>query len=145
MGALWKILSGPASGLIDSIGKIIDNVTTTDAEKLEAQRKLVEIERSFQEKVMELDQQWAQTQADVIKTETNSQSMLARNWRPILMLVFTYIVAHNFVIAPLFHLSAVPIPPDMWELLRLGIGGYIVGRSAEKIAPQVTEIFAGKK
>lgn len=69
-----------------------------------------------------------------------SQSWLARSWRPLTMLTFTYIIAHSFVLAPLFGLEVLPIPPDMWELLKLGMGGYIIGRSAEKIAPAVLQL-----
>ncbi|MCS7280543.1 MAG: hypothetical protein NZ583_02795 [Desulfobacterota bacterium] len=38
-----------------------------------------------------------------------------------------------FRFAPLFRLPSLEIPPDMWTLLEIGIGGYVVGRSAEKI------------
>lgn len=145
MGKLWSLVTGPAGNVIEQIGGVIDKFVTTGEEKLEAQRELVKIERDFQMKVMELDQKWAETQADVIKSEAQSASWLARNWRPILMLVFTYIVAHNFVIAPIFGVASVPIPPDMWELLRIGMGGYIVGRSIEKVAPAVTEIVTSRK
>lgn len=142
---LGSLIGGPLKDLISGVGDVVDKFVTTDKEKLEAQRALLEIERGFQTKMAELDGEWAKTQASIINAETNSQSWLARNWRPLLMLVFTYIVAHNFVIAPIFHLSAVPIPPDMWDLLRIGMGGYIVGRSLEKIAPKVTEIVTANK
>ena len=54
------------------------------------------------------------------------------------MLVFVYIVAHNYIIAPIiamFYPSMVhlEVPPDLWDLLKLGIGGYIVGRTGEKM------------
>lgn len=143
--SITSILSSPLSDLVASVGNVIDKLTTTDEEKLEAQRKLVEIERNFQLEMAKLDGEWAKTQADVITSEAKSESYLARNWRPILMLVFTYIVGHNYVIAPIFHLASVPIPPDMWELLRLGMGGYIMGRSVEKIAPVVADIVTNKK
>jgi len=43
-----------------------------------------------------------------------------------------YIVAHNYVISPIFGVVSVPVPEPLWDLLKLGVGGYIVGRSAEK-------------
>ncbi len=48
------------------------------------------------------------------------------------MLTFTYVVAHNYIIAPLFSLTPPRSPPDMWELLKLGVGGYITGARVEK-------------
>jgi hypothetical protein len=147
MGGLLKFLGGPIGSLVKEIGGVIDNLSTTSEEKLEAQRKLLELQRSFQTKVMEVDVQFAAEQAKVIAAEVESGSYLARNWRPILMLTFTYIIAHNFVIAPLFSVASVPVPEPMWELLKIGMGGYIFGRSAEKIIPGVTEavIEARKK
>lgn len=145
MGALLKVLSSPLGDLVKNVGGIIDNLNTSDAEKLEAQRKLVELQLAFQTHVADLEGEFAKAQASVIGAEAGSASWLARNWRPILMLVFTYIVAHNYVIAPLFHIDAVPIPPDMWELLRIGMGGYIVGRSLEKVAPAVAQVVTANK
>jgi hypothetical protein len=145
LGSIVSGLAEPISALVNSVGGVISKFVTTDKDKLEAQRELVELERGFQLKVMELDAQWAAQQADVIKAETNSQSWLARNWRPILMLVFTYIIFHNYVLAPLFGLGKADIPPDMWQLLKLGISGYIMGRSAEKVAPKVVEMFGSNR
>lgn len=150
MGGIFDFLKSPIGDLIDKVGVVVDRFVTTGDDKLKAQFELVKLERDFQMQVMQLDQQWAATQADVIKSEANSQSWLARNWRPILMLVFTYIVAHNFVFAPVLSafttkIQPVPLPPEMWDLLKIGMGGYIVGRSVEKIAPHVTEIVTNKK
>jgi hypothetical protein len=145
-GFLGKLFGAPVADLVKSVGGIIDNLNTSDAEKLEAQRKLVELQLGFQGKLADLEGEWAKTQAGVITAEANSQSWMARNWRPLLMLVFTYIIAHNYVIAPIFHITSVPIPPDMWTLLNVGVGGYIGGRSFEKVAPAIaTAIVTAKK
>lgn len=136
MKGLWDFIAGPATSLVDSVGGVIDNLHTSDDEKNEAKRKLAQIERGFYGQVVEADTEWVKAQASVIQAEANSQSWLARNWRPILMLVFTYIIAHNFVIAPMFSIEAVEIPPNMWDLIKIGIGGYVIGRTTEKILPQ---------
>jgi hypothetical protein len=78
-------------------------------------------------------------QGGVIKAEASSQSWMASNWRPILMLSFTAIIVVNYLVVPIaqwFGVNEVPLvlPPDMWALLKIGVGGYIVGRSGEKIA-----------
>lgn len=135
VGKLLDWIGGPVTGLVSSVGGVIDNMHTSGEEKLEAQRALLEIERSFQGQLLEAEASFAKSQAEVLKTEIASSSWLAANWRPILMLVFTYIIAHNFVIAPLFSIEYLEIPIQMWELLKLGIGGYIGGRTLEKILP----------
>lgn len=49
------------------------------------------------------------------------------------MLIFALIILYAYVLAPLAGLPSVPIPGDMWALLQIGFGGYILGRSAEKV------------
>lgn len=146
MGGILKFLTGPIGELVKGVGGIIDNVSTTSEEKMQAQARLNEIANAFTLQLAALDTQFAVEQAKVVTAEANSESYLARNWRPILMLTFTYIIAHNFVIAPIFGLGSLTVPEQMWELLKIGMGGYIFGRSAEKIVPAVTEtIIASKK
>ena len=144
MGGLLKILGSPLTELVKGIGGVIDSVTTTSEEKLSAQAKLLELQTAFTVKLTELDTQFAAEQAKVVIAEATSESWMTRNWRPILMLTFTYIIFHNFVLVPMFSLPKVDIPPDMWVLLKLGIGGYIGGRSAEYIAEQVGKGMASK-
>ena len=61
------------------------------------------------------------------------------------MLTSTAIVGWNFLIAPLIELAvllstndqvplSIPLPEQLWNLLMIGVGGYVVGRSGEKIA-----------
>ena len=74
---------------------------------------------------------------DIIVAEAKSESWIARNWRPITMLVFVFIIFNNFVLVPYgtafgFPMPSVMLPPDMFALLKIGLGGYVVGRSAEK-------------
>jgi hypothetical protein len=137
MGTLGKILSAPFGDLFKNVTEVIDNLNTSGEEKLEAQRKLLELERGFQVKIAEIDATNAKTAAEVIIAETKSESWAARNWRPITMLTFTYIIAHNYIFAPMFSLTVLSIPTDLWELLKIGMGGYVLGRTAEKIVPQV--------
>ena len=76
-------------------------------------------------------------QTDIIIAEAKG-NWLQRSWRPILMLSFGFIVIYVKFIAPLFGFTIPPLENEFWDLLQLGIGGYVVGRSAEKIAKSVT-------
>lgn len=139
MGKLLGFLKGPISETLASVDGILGKFITDPEEKLKAQLELARIETEFQEKVMAADVEWAKTQASVIEAETTSQSWMARNWRPILMLVFTFIIAFNYILAPIFSLKVLPPPDQLWELLKIGMGGYIMGRSAEKIVPDIVK------
>ena len=73
----------------------------------------------------------------IITAEANSQSWLARNWRPMVMIMFASIIANNYILYP--YMQAIfgwgvelETPPDLWALMKIGLGGYIVGRSAEQ-------------
>lgn len=70
--------------------------------------------------------------ASIIVAEAQGESWLQRNWRPLLMVLFGAIIANNYMLVPIFGTPAAEIPPDMWDLLKLGVGGYVVGRTAEK-------------
>lgn len=75
---------------------------------------------------------------DVVIAEIKGDSWLQKNWRPMLMCVFGAIILNNHLIYPYLKMfwSAAPkledLPQHMWELLKIGVGGYIVGRSVEK-------------
>lgn len=78
-----------------------------------------------------------QGQIDIIQEEAKSEHWLTANWRPLTMLTFVVIIANNYILYPYLSLfwpeaPQLSIPPDMWDLLKIGLGGYVVGRSAEK-------------
>lgn len=76
-------------------------------------------------------------QAKAVLGEIQGGSWLQRNWRPILMIVIVAIVANNYLIFPYVHLftdkvAMLELPEKLFNLMTVGVGGYIVGRSAEK-------------
>jgi hypothetical protein len=82
---------------------------------------------------------------DVIVAEAQSGSYAARNWRPHLMYFLMALLAWIAVVAPLAGLakdttgSLRDVPPEVWQLLMIGMGGYIIGRTGEKIAETFAE------
>lgn len=124
-----KILNFLTGNVLKEIGNVIDNIFTNDEERLQAKNELTRI---IQSKELELQKM----QTDVIVAEANG-NWLQRSWRPILMLAFGFIVIYVKFIAPLFGFTIPELEEDFWNLLQIGIGGYVVGRSAEKIADKV--------
>ena len=125
------------SGLLGSAGKIFDNMHTSGEEKLAAQATFMRIQGEILTMVAETESKLVEAQSTIIVAEAKSQSWLARSWRPMLMTLFGYVVAHNYVVAPLTGADFLPIPPEMWGLLKLGIGGYVGGRTIEKVLPGI--------
>lgn len=120
---------------------LVDKFFTSDEERASAKLKLLEMEQNG-----ELQQ--LATSANVVTAEAESEHFLTANWRPITMLVFVAIIGNNYLLYPYLSLfwSAAPaleIPPDMWGLLKLGLGGYVVSRGAEKVTKEAMK-YRGK-
>lgn len=79
----------------------------------------------------------------IVKTEAASAHWLAANWRPIVMLTFT-----GLIVARWFGWAAPNLSQDeylkLWDIVQLGLGGYVIGRSAEKIIPSVAAAIKNK-
>lgn len=91
-----------------------------------------------------------QAASNIIVAEAKGESWMQRNWRPLTMLSFVFIIVNNYVLAPYSTLFGIviptlAIPPGMWGLLQLGIGGYIASRGAEKIATTIAPAVAMKR
>lgn len=125
-----KILDWFNGGVIKQIGDVIDDLFTSDEERANAKIKVLEVLKQQQLELQKL-------QTEIIVAEA-SGNWLQRSWRPILMLSFGFIVIYVKFVAPLFDLKIPELENEFWNLLQLGIGGYVVGRSAEKIADKIT-------
>jgi hypothetical protein len=77
-------------------------------------------------------------QADIIRAEAASEHWLAANWRPLLMLTFGALIVARWFGWAAPELSEAEYL-KLWSIVEFGIGGYVVGRSAEKIAPAIAE------
>lgn len=77
-----------------------------------------------------------QAAAGIVKTEAASSHWLAANWRPITMLTFV-----GLIVARWFGFSAPGLSEAealaLWDIVQIGLGGYVVGRTVEKVAPVV--------
>ena len=74
--------------------------------------------------------------AKIIQTEAASTHWLAANWRPLVMIVFC-----GLIVARWFGWAAPNLSEaeylKLWSIVEFGLGGYVVGRSVEKIAPSI--------
>jgi hypothetical protein len=131
MGLFDKIKGNFIKQIGDSINGIIDNVVTNDEERMKLKNSVTKTVTGFVDKL-------ASYQKEVLKTEL-SGNWLQRSWRPIVMLGFGFIVMYAKFIAPAFDLPTAELEPEFWKLLTLGIGGYIIGRSGEKMVHKVAD------
>lgn len=120
-----KILEFLGGNVVKEVGKVIDNLFTSEEERIKAKNEIFKV---LKEKELELQKM----QTDIIIAEAKG-NWLQRSWRPILMLSFGFIVIYVKFIAPLFDLRIPELENEFWNLLQLGIGGYVIGRTGEKM------------
>jgi hypothetical protein len=127
MNLLKKIFSGAGSNLIESVGGVIDNLVTTDEEKLEAKRKLKEM-------IMNHEVQMEKQITDRWTADMNSDSWLSKNVRP-MVLIFLIICTMLliFIDAGAVKFEVEEKWTDLLQLVLITvIGAYFGGRTAEK-------------
>ena len=99
------------------------------AEKLKSQLNTQLLQSSTQE---------FKAAAAIVEAEAKA-NWFAASWRPMLMYVLIFILVWNYIVGPIvkvFTGSVITfeLPSDVWTLLNIGLGGYVVGRSGESIA-----------
>ena len=117
--------------LFTPINRIIDELHTWDEERATRRAEAAKL----QNEALALERERLAAQAGLVAAEAGGASWLQRNWRPITMLSFL-----GLVVADAFGLLAFRLADQAWLLLQIGLGGYVVGRSVEKISPQITSI-----
>ena len=75
-------------------------------------------------------------QAQIVQAEAQSQNWLASSWRPITMLTFVVLIVARWFGWAAPNLSEAEYL-KLWDIVQLGLGGYVIGRSVEKIVPSV--------
>ena len=134
-------MSGPLSflsGLIKPVTELVDNLHTSDEERLEAKGVLLELQTGLMSQTLAYEQKLAESQASIIVAEATANSWLTRTWRPITMLTFVFLVVYS-------QFTGTEISPDMWTVIKIGLGGYLGGRSVEKSVGAITEVMKRKE
>ena len=128
MSILTKIFSAGASDLIGSIGGVVDNLTTSKEEKLEAERKIKELVSNYE---VEMEK----TITDRWKSDMASDSWMSKNVRP-LVLIFLVVstILLVFIDAGVIAFEVKASWVDLLQLVLITvIGAYFGGRSLEKV------------
>ena len=130
-----KILGNAAETACDVIDQFVADKDLAANLKAEARMRMMEVDVTKYAAQLE-------AQKATLVAEITGESWIQRNWRPTVMMMFAAIIANNYIIFPYLSLfdfskeavTQLDLPEVMWECLKLGLSGYIVGRSAEKIA-----------
>ena len=122
---------GPAilAALAPILGQVIGSLFPDPTEKAKAEAEMM---RQLLASQAEIEK----ATSEIIKTEAASDHWLAANWRPITMLTFVALIVARWFGWAAPNLTE-PEYLKLWSIVEIGIGGYVIGRSFEKVVPSV--------
>ena len=128
MSILNKIFSTGATELIKGVGGVIDNLTTTEEERLTAEEKIKDMILGYESEMQrQVSERW--------KSDMNSDSWLSKNVRPvtlIFLIICTMLLI--FIDAGFLNFDVKDSYVDLLQLVLITvIGAYFGGRSLEKV------------
>ena len=117
------------AGIFKPAAELVDKLHTSDDERLKAKGHLLDVQAAAMQRVFDYETSRIEGQQKIVAAEAKSEHFIVAAWRPITMLTFLALA-----VGDTFGFFATPLRDEAWALLQLGIGGYVVGRSGEKIA-----------
>ena len=132
-----SMLGGPAGGAVGSMLASALGVDNTP----DAVANAIKTDPQAAIKIRQIEAQLEQTRLEVrgqaVQAEAKGESWLQRNWRPLTMVWFSFLVgAYWFGYTPEKLSDAAVL--SLFGLIKLGLGGYVIGRSAEKITKEIS-------
>src|SRR6056297_1396766 len=121
------------------LGKAVDNVL---GRFFEDKDQAAQAAQELRLAMLEHEQTAQQVARDVVVSEAKSEHWITSAWLPLVMIMFAVMIGNNYIIAPyldaIFGTSVMfDMPEQAWSLLSVGLGGYVLGRSGEKIAGEL--------
>jgi hypothetical protein len=100
--------------------------------------KSIEVEKEIKLALLEHTGSLEDLRGKIVLEEAKSSNWLTAAWRPLLMMVVVLIIACNYLLFPIIaifypEMITLELPQELWQLLTIGVGGYVVGRSGEKM------------
>ena len=122
-------------GAIAPLAKVLFSTIEKAVPDKDLQEKL---KAQLQTQLLQSHTQELTAAAKIIEAEAKA-GWFASSWRPLLMYVLIFILVWNYVIGPVIKVFtgaviSFELPGDVWTLLNVGLGGYVIGRSAESVA-----------
>ena len=129
---------------IPVIGKVLESVFGIIDKSIEDKDRAAELKAAIQMQVMQMDHteivETLKAQRDIVVEEAKGAGILQRNWRPITMLTFVALVVARWMGWTVPGITE-PLELKLMNIIEIGLGGYVIGRSAEKIATSVVPML----
>jgi hypothetical protein len=133
-------------GAVAPLAKILFNTIEKSVPDKDLQEKL---KAQLQTQLLQSNTAELQAAAKIVEAEAKA-GWFASSWRPLLMYVLIFILVWNYILGPVIKVFtgaviSFELPGDVWTLLNVGLGGYVVGRSAESVARTMANRPANKQ
>jgi len=124
--SIFSAIGNFISGLFEPAANLIDNLHSSEEEKLQLRNKFAEIQASVNSKMIDYQTKVVELENKVRMAELASSHWLAANWRP---------CSAIFLVVNITIMSwiGIDIPDAIQNLSNIFIPGYALGRSAEKV------------
>lgn len=108
----------------------------------------VRLKADIQTAVLKIQEKTLESQKEIIVAEAQGESYIQRTWRPWFMVFLMVNIAFSMIAGVFGYASQITdawasIPDPAWTLMQVGIGGYIGGRTIEKVAKSVAPAVKG--
>ncbi len=120
--------------------KLVDELHTSDEERLKLKANTLDTYVAAIEMAVAAEAEQLKARAKIVEAEAKSDHWITAAWRPITMLTFVALV-----VCDSFGWLANPLAAEAWTLLQIGLGGYVVGRSAEKVSVPIIKALKSKE
>lgn len=130
------------SAIFKPISDVIDHLTVSGDQKAALQQATLGAQVAAAQAAANYEQSLLDSQTKLIAAEATGASWLQRNWRPLTMMTFVGIIVYTWIQGPPPHMTEAVVL-EVFGIIKIGLGGYTVGRTVEKVAPAV--IAAVKK
>lgn len=124
--------------ILGILGKVAGSVADRIFPDPEHELKRIELQQALQAAVLERSSEIERAAAEVVKSEAQGQSWLQRTWRPITMLTFVALIVARWLGWSAPNLGEAEVL-KLWDIVEIGLGGYVIGRSAEKVLPGIVQ------
>ena len=124
------------AGIFKPAADLVDNLHTSEQERLEAKGHLLDVQAAAMQRVIDYEKETFTARAKIVEAEAKSEHWLTANWRPLLMLTFGGLVVARFMGFEAEGMSEKEYE-SLWDLITIGLSGYVVARSGEKIAKTI--------
>jgi hypothetical protein len=123
------------AGIFKPAAELIDELHTSTDEKNKHKERLLSVQAAAMQTVFDYEKASLEGQQKIVMAEAQSEHWVTATWRPITMLTML-----SLALGDSLGWLPNPLKDEAWMLLQLGIGGYVVARSGEKIVKEVKRV-----